>query len=95
MAIGPAVSSCSLTLNNGVRMPAIGLGTYKLVGREAYSPVRVALSCGYRHIDTASFYENEEAIGQAVSDSGLPREEVFITSKVWNTEQGYEAAMKA
>ncbi|MBN1110295.1 MAG: aldo/keto reductase [Methanomassiliicoccales archaeon] len=95
MAIGPAVSSCSLTLNNGVRMPAIGLGTYKLVGREAYFSVKAALSCGYRHIDTASFYENEEAIGQAVRDGGLPREEVFITSKVWNTEQGYEAAMKA
>lgn len=95
MVNGLDVSSCLLPLNNGMSMPALGLGTYKLAGKAAYEPVRAALGCGYRHIDTASFYENEEAIGQAVRDSGLSREEVFITSKVWNTEQGYEAAMKA
>ncbi len=76
-------------------MPALGLGTYKLVGQLAYEPVRSALSCGYRHLDTASFYENEESIGLAVRDSGVPREEVFITSKMWNTEQGYEGTLKA
>jgi len=73
----------------------LGLGTYKLQGDMAYAPVLAALQSGYRHIDTASFYENEEAVGRAIVDSGVPREEVFITSKVWNTEQGYEAAMKA
>ncbi|MCX6651604.1 MAG: aldo/keto reductase [Methanomassiliicoccales archaeon] len=76
-------------------MPALGLGTYKLVGKEAYAPVRAALNYGYRHIDTASFYENEEEIGRAVRDSGLLREEVFITSKVWNTEQGYDQTIAA
>ena len=95
MARALDVSSCRFTLNNGVGMPALGLGTYKLVGEAAYGPVRAALECGYRHVDTASFYKNEEAVGRAVRDSGVPRKEVFITSKVWNTEQGYEATMKA
>jgi len=84
-----------LRLNNGVEVPALGLGTYKLVGEAAYAPVRAALGCGYRHIDTASFYENEEAVGRAVRESGVPREEVFITSKVWNTEQGFEETLNA
>ncbi|OPX57985.1 MAG: 2,5-diketo-D-gluconate reductase A [Methanomassiliicoccales archaeon PtaB.Bin134] len=82
-------------LNNGLSVPALGLGTYKLPGRMAYAPVRAALECGYRHIDTASFYENEEEVGRAIRDSGVPREEVFITSKVWNTEQGYQEALRA
>jgi len=95
MASSQDVSSFRIRLNNGTLVPAIGLGTYKLLGDMAYSPVRRALECGYRHIDTASFYENEEAVGRAVRDSGVPREDVFITSKVWNTEQGYEGALKA
>lgn len=95
MAAGRDVSSYLVRLNNGVQMPALGLGTYKLVGKEAYAPVRAALNYGYRHIDTASFYENEEEIGRAVRDSGLLREEVFITSKVWNTEQGYDQTIAA
>jgi len=88
-------SDVMLRLNNGVEVPALGLGTYKLVGEAAYAPVRAALGCGYRHIDTASFYENEEAVGRAVRESGVPREEVFITSKVWNTEQGFEETLNA
>lgn len=95
MANGHDVSSYRLRLNNGAYIPALGLGTYKLVGRQAYDPVRAALACGYRHIDTASFYENEEFVGKAVHDSGVPREEVFITSKVWNTEQGYQETLEA
>ncbi|MCG7844582.1 MAG: aldo/keto reductase [Methanomassiliicoccales archaeon] len=95
MADGRDVSSYRLRLNNGAYIPAIGLGTYKLVGQLAYGPVKAALANGYRHIDTASFYENEEWVGKAVRDSGVPREDVFITSKVWNTEQGYNETMQA
>lgn len=90
-----AVCSFRFRLNNGVEMPALGLGTYKLVGELAYAPVRMALDCGYRHIDTASFYENEEAVGRALRESDVPREEVFITSKVWNTEQGFDETLRA
>ncbi|HOE52530.1 MAG TPA: aldo/keto reductase [Methanomassiliicoccales archaeon] len=95
MVKGHGASDVMLRLNNGVEVPALGLGTYKLVGEAAYAPVRAALGCGYRHIDTASFYENEEAVGRAVRESGVPREEVFITSKVWNTEQGYDRTLQA
>ena len=95
MADGHDVASFLIRLNNGIRMPAVGLGTYKLVEREAYAPVKAALEHGYRHIDTASFYKNEEWVGKAVKDSGVPRDDVFITSKVWNTEQGYEETIKA
>ena len=95
MVKGHGASDVMLRLNNGVEVPALGLGTYKLVGEAAYAPVRAALGCGYRHIDTASFYENEEAVGRAVRESGVPREEVFITSKVWNTEQGFEETLNA
>jgi len=95
MVKGHGASDFMLRLNNGVEVPALGLGTYKLVGEAAYAPVRAALGCGYRHIDTASFYENEEAVGRAVRESGVPREEVFITSKVWNTEQGFEETLNA
>ncbi len=95
MARGHNASSFRFRLNNGVEVPALGLGTYKLPGEQAYAPVRMALDCGYRHIDTASFYENEKAVGRAVKESEVPREEVFITSKVWRTEQGFEETLDA
>lgn len=95
MADGHDASSYRLRLNNGAYIPALGLGTYKLEGRQAYGPVSDALTCGYRHIDTASFYGNEEWVGKAVHDSRVPREDVFITSKVWNTEQGYHETLQA
>ncbi len=75
-------------LNNGVQMPWLGLGTYKAAeGKETYDSVRTALDTGYRSIDTAALYGNEVSVGQAVRDSGIPREEVFITTKVWNDDQ--------
>ncbi|NLX47042.1 MAG: aldo/keto reductase [Euryarchaeota archaeon] len=95
MVTGHDASSFRFCLNNGVSVPALGLGTYKLSRELAYAPVRAALDCGYRHIDTASYYENEEAVGRAVRESGVPRDDIFITSKVWNTEQGYDGALKA
>ncbi|NNU98982.1 aldo/keto reductase [Geobacillus sp. DSP4a] len=84
------------TLHNGVKMPWVGLGVYKVKeGEEVKSAVRTALEIGYRHIDTAAFYENEEGVGQAIRESGIPREQVFVTTKVWNTDQGYETTLKA
>ncbi len=83
-------------LSNGVSIPCIGFGTYKSKnGEEAYNAVLHALTHGYRHIDTAALYGNEESVGEAVNDSRLHREEVFITSKVWNTDRGYDNTMRA
>lgn len=84
------------TLNNGVSIPIIGLGTFQTPeGKEVEDSVRWALDIGYRHIDTASFYENEDGVGKAIADSGVNREDIFLTTKVWNTEQGYEETLAA
>ena len=81
------------TLRNGVQIPRLGFGTYKtLEGEVAEASVLVALEAGYRHIDTAAFYGNEVSVGRAIRKSGIPREEIFLTTKVWNTERGYEKA---
>lgn len=86
--------STTTTLNNGTEMPVVGLGTYLSDdGEEVQHAVQWALEAGYRAIDTASMYKNEEGIGAAVAASPIPREEIFITSKVWNSDQGYESAL--
>ncbi|MBR7554886.1 aldo/keto reductase [Allobacillus sp. GCM10007491] len=86
----------NVTLNNGVKMPGFGLGVYKVEdGDTVIHAVSSALNNGYRHIDTATIYDNEKGVGQAVKESGIPREEIFITSKVWNDDQGYESTLKA
>ncbi len=83
-------------LANGVGIPCLGFGTYKTPdGAEGAAAVRAALAEGYRHIDTAAFYGNETAVGQGMRASGLPREEIFVTTKVWNTDRGYEKARAA
>ncbi len=83
-------------LNYGVSMPLLGLGVYLIrPGRETYQAVRAALESGYRLIDTASLYGNEEDVGRAVKDSALQREEVFITTKLWNGDHGYDSALRA
>ena len=80
-------------LRNGVEMPRLGFGTYKTPeGEVAEASVLAALEAGYRHIDTAAFYGNEGGVGRAIRKSGIPREELFVTTKVWNTERGYEKA---
>lgn len=79
-----------IRLNNGVEMPPIGLGTFRLQGRDAYETVRLALETGYRLIDTAQFYQNEVEIGRAVHDSGVAREDIFLITKVWLTSAGEE-----
>lgn len=86
----------TVTLANGVEMPYLGLGVYLArEGNEVINACRFALDAGYRHIDTASLYENEKGVGQAVKQSGIPRNEIFITSKVWNSDQGYESTLRA
>ncbi|WP_431804979.1 aldo/keto reductase [Halobacillus andaensis] len=88
--------STTVELSNGTHIPLLGLGVYKVdSGEEVYQTVQSALKLGYRHIDTASFYGNETGVGQAVKDSRIPREELFITTKVWNDEQGYEETLQA
>ena len=86
----------SYTLNNGVTISVLGFGTWKAENGEiAYKAVLEALKVGYRHIDTAAIYKNEESVGRAIQDSGIPREEIFVTSKLWNTNHNYEQARQA
>ena len=88
--------SGTFTLCNGVEMPYLGLGVYQSYdGREVSNAVRWALEAGYRHIDTAAIYRNENGVGQGIKDSGVPREDVFVVSKVWNSDQGYKKTLKA
>ena len=86
----------TVTLSNGVKMPGFGLGVYKVTDDgEIDHAVKSAIAAGYRMIDTAAIYQNEEGVGKAIKESGVPREEIFITSKVWNDDQGYESTLKA
>lgn len=85
----------SVKLNNNKSMPIVGLGTFRSKPEDAYNAVKVALKSGYTHIDTASIYDNEEAVGKAIKDSKIAREKLFITTKLWNTDQGYEKTLAA
>ncbi|MGJ1537832.1 aldo/keto reductase [Sphingobacterium multivorum] len=83
-------------LNNGVEIPAIGFGTWQIPeGEEAYQAVKEALAAGYTHIDTAAIYGNEKSVGKAIKDSGIDRNSLFITTKLWNTERGYDKTIAA
>ena len=85
-----------LTLNNGVRMPQFGLGLYMIAeGDEAYNAVLTALNAGYRHFDCAHAYRNERSLGRALKDSGVPRDSVWVTSKLWPNEYGEGKTLKA
>jgi len=84
-----------IILNNGIEIDSIALGTFRAKETEAYNAVKNALNSGYRHIDTAAIYGNEKEVGQAIKDSGIPREELFITTKLWNSDQGYDNTFKA
>lgn len=86
----------TVDLGHGVHMPMLGMGTYKSrPGHEVRHSVEFALEHGYRGVDTASMYDNEEGVGEAVRSSGLAREDVFVITKVWNDEQGYESTRAA
>ncbi|WP_108022013.1 aldo/keto reductase [Melghirimyces profundicolus] len=92
----PRNLSDTVTLNNGVEMPWFGLGVWKAKeGREVEEAVKAALRLGYRHIDTARIYGNEIGVGRAIRESGVPREEIFVTTKVWNEDQGYDKTLNA
>lgn len=89
-----------LKMKNGTRVPMVGLGTYKSTKEECITAVRAAIDCGYRHIDTANFYENEKYVGEGIRESGIDRDQLFVTSKIWPTsfktpEVAIEYSMKA
>lgn len=85
----------TITLNNGVEMPRLGFGVWQVSDEEAVRAVTTAVEAGYRSIDTAAAYENETGTGQAVAASGVPREELFLTTKLWNNDHGYDNALRA
>ncbi|CAL9624708.1 putative oxidoreductase_MSMEI_2347 [Streptomyces sp. enrichment culture] len=84
-----------IKLNNGVEMPQLGFGVWQVPDDEAETAVTTALEAGYRSIDTAAIYGNEEGTGKAIAASGLPREELFVTTKLWNADQGYDSTLRA
>ncbi|UII23321.1 aldo/keto reductase [Fulvivirga ligni] len=86
----------TVTLHNGVQMPYLGLGVYKAKdGKEVINAIHSAFDCGYRAIDTAAMYKNEAGVGEAVNSHKLDRKDVFVTTKVWNSDQGYDKTIKA
>ncbi|WP_019546859.1 aldo/keto reductase [Streptomyces sulphureus] len=85
----------TITLNNGVEMPQLGFGVWQVADDEAERAVGRALEAGYRSIDTAAAYENESGTGRALAASGIPRDELFVTTKLWNADQGYDTALRA
>jgi diketogulonate reductase-like aldo/keto reductase len=85
----------TVELSNGVQMPYLGLGVFQTPNDQIKEAVHAALDYGYRHIDTAAFYNNEDGLGKAIRAHSLPRKEIFITSKVWNTDQGYDSTIDA
>lgn len=84
-----------LTFSDGKRIPQFGLGVFQTPADETAEVVATAFGLGYRHIDTAAIYRNESGVGQAIAGSGIPRDELFITTKLWNADQGYDSALRA
>jgi len=85
----------TVTLNNGVEIPQLGFGVFQIPDAETTAAVSAALEAGYRSIDTAAVYGNEAGVGAALASSGLAREELFVTTKLWNADQGYDATLRA
>ncbi|MFI8811739.1 aldo/keto reductase [Streptomyces sp. NPDC055082] len=85
----------SITLNNGLEMPQLGFGVWQVPDDEAAKAVATAIESGYRSIDTAAIYENEVGTGKAIAASGVARNELFVTTKLWNSEQGYDSTLRA
>ena len=85
-----------IKLNNGVEMPLFGLGVYQSqTGQETKNAVLDSIEAGYIHVDTAKIYRNEHDVGQAIKESGMDRKNIFVTTKLWNADQGYDSAIKA
>jgi diketogulonate reductase-like aldo/keto reductase len=96
MSVAVTSITAAVRLSDGVIMPRFGLGVYRAEsGNETYQAVLDALKAGYRHIDTAALYDNEGDVGRAIRDSGIPRDSIFVTTKVWNSDQGYEQTLAA
>lgn len=89
------MSDTTVTLNNGVAMPQVGFGVFQVPEDATAEAVGTALEAGYRAIDTATLYRNEGGVGKAIAGSGIPREELFVTTKLWNTDQGYDNTLRA
>ena len=85
----------TIQLHNGLNVPMMALGTFRALDNEAYEATLQAIQMGYRHIDTAHIYRNEEQVGKAIKDSGVPREDLFIATKVWPSDFGYESTLQA
>ncbi|NKY52349.1 aldo/keto reductase [Nocardia vermiculata] len=85
----------SVILNDGHLIPRLGFGVFQVPEQETFDAVTTALAAGYRSIDTAAAYQNEAPVGKAIAESGIPRDEVFVTTKLWNSEQGYDSALRA
>src|SRR4051794_30231808 len=85
----------NVTLNNGVDMPILGFGVYQIPPEDTERAVSEALDVGYRHLDTAAAYQNEEAVGRAIRSSGIPRDELFVTTKLWVQQPGEDNARRA
>ncbi len=85
----------SITLNDGTSIPQLGFGVFQVPADEVVAPVAAAIEAGYRLIDTAAGYGNEEGVGKAIADSGIPRDELFITTKLWNDDHGYDKTRSA
>lgn len=90
-----AIEVPTLTLNDGAEIPQLGFGTFRIPPEDAERVVLAALEAGYRHIDTAAIYGNEEGVGRAIAASGIPRDELYITTKVWNSDQGRDSTLRA
>jgi len=84
-----------LTLHNGVEIAQLGFGVFQIPPEETQERVEEALAVGYRHVDTAAAYRNEAGVGAAIAASGVRREDVFVTTKLWNSEQGYDSTLRA
>jgi 2,5-diketo-D-gluconate reductase A len=95
MEISPMTEQTHITLNDGNRIPQVGLGVWQTPDDEAAPAVKAALDAGYRHVDTAAVYENEEGVGRGIKQSGVARGEIFLTTKLWNVDQGYDSTLKA
>src|SRR3954471_12065989 len=85
----------TVRFNNGVEMPQLGFGVFQVPPDEVVDPVRTAIESGYRLIDTAAAYQNEEGVGKAIAAGAPSRDDLFITTKLWNADQGYDEALRA
>ena len=85
----------AITLHDGVEIPQLGFGVFQIPPADTQETVELALEVGYRHFDTAAAYRNEKGVGAAIAASGIPREEVFVTTKLWNSQQGFDSTLEA